>query len=342
MMTSLLGLLLELAISAFPIRSIDSGTVHKALVRAGVRVSPAPVDDWQVMGPVSGDTAVVFRQGTEVARIPWNPSLEANSSLVSKSPEDSLWVPRFRKWAAPPKGGRLALGFSSGIATGTSPIAMATVDADLKMGWKDLGSIGAGARVERLLATPPIAVPLGDSIVPLVVDWTFSVCGPVVCLEERTRTLPIGAETWLQPRLSDDLAARRDGSFWKASADSAFGGSWETRLVGHLGILEYSWSRCPGLWNGALQSLGLKGASPNGVAWGAGAIWTRERMATWVELGVAELPLPLARIRKQSIAWSPIQARLDWRSFRQFSASLRTTISFPDPFPFSQPGPIRP
>lgn len=342
MMISLLGLLLELFASAFPIRSIDSGSAHKALVRAGVVVSPAPVDDWQIMGPVSGDSAVVFRQGTEVARIPWDPSLELNSSLVSRTPDDTLWIPRLRRWSAPPKGVRVAFGVSSGVATGTPPIGMATLNTDVKMGWKDWGSIGAGARVERLMATPPIAIPLGDSIVPIVVDWSFSVCGLLVCLEERTRTLPVGAETWLQPRLSDNLASRQEGVFWKASADSAFPGSWETRIVGHLGILEYSWSWCPGLWNGALQSLGLKGASPNGVAWGAGAIWTRERMATWVELGVAELPLPLPRIRAQRIAWSPILARLDWRSFRQFSASLQTTVSFPDPFPFSQPGTTRP
>ncbi|MBK9579888.1 MAG: hypothetical protein IPK50_16950 [Fibrobacterota bacterium] len=328
--------------STMPIRSIDSATARTALVRAGVSVSPAPVDDWQVLGPLPGDSAVILRQGTEVARIAWDPRLESSSQSTLPRMDDSGWSSRLRRWSAPPTGIRISAGALSAVATGSNPIVMNTVDADMRVGWRNWVSVGAGARIERLLSTPPIAVPLGDSIVVPVMDWTISACGPGVCLEGRTRTLPVGAESWLQPRLSDDLVARRRGDFWRTSADSAFEGSWETRVVAHAGYLHYSWSRCPGLWNGSLQTLGLRGSQTNGVSWGAGAIWTVERLASWVELGFPDFALPLPRIRKRPIAWCPVSARLEWRSFRQFSASLQTTLSFPDPFPFSQPGSISP
>ncbi|MBK8803932.1 MAG: hypothetical protein IPN71_18145 [Fibrobacteres bacterium] len=325
--------------STIPIRSIDSATARKALLRARIAASPAVVDDWQVLGPIAGDTAIVLRQGTEVARLPWDPGMEAATATATVLPDlaDSGWTDRLRRWSAPPTGISLQAGVLSAISPGTNPIAFQALQADARVGWKDWVSVGAGARLERVLSTPPIAIPLGDSIVLPVVDWTVSACGPVVCLEGRTRTLPIGAESWLQQRLSDNLTARREGDFWRASADSAFKGSWESKIVAHFGYLEYSLSRCPGLWKGSLQSLGLKGSQPAGASWGAGALWTSGLMATWVELGVSDLPLPWLRVRKQPIAWSPVQARMEWRSFRQFFASLQTTLTIPDPFPFSRP-----
>lgn len=328
--------------SSMPIRSIDSATARKALVRAGAVVSPAPVDDWQVLGPLPGDSAVVLRQGTEVARIAWVPQFENSAQSMPLRLDDQDWSARLLRWSAPPTGIHITAGALSGVATGSNPIIFNILDADMRVGWRNWVSLGAGARIERLLSTPPIAIPLGDSIVVPVMDWTVSACGPGVCLEGRTRTLPVGAESWLQPRLSDNLFTRREGDFWRTSADSAFGGSWETRVVAHFGYLQYIWSRCPGLWNGSLQSFGLRGSQTHGVSWGAGAIWTEERMASWVELGSPELSLPLPRIRKRSIAWCPVSARMEWRSFRQFSASVQTTLSIPDPFPFSQPGSTSP
>ncbi|HOX52854.1 MAG TPA: hypothetical protein PKY05_15325, partial [Fibrobacteria bacterium] len=299
---------------SMPLRSIDSTLARKVLEGAGSAVSPAPVDDWQVLGPLPGDTAVILRQGTEVVRIRWDSRLDASTTPLVPNLADSGWGSTLRRWTDPSTGIRLSSGLATAVSPGSSPIVATHLDADFRTGWRGWVSVGANVRMEQLLSTPPIAIPLGDSIVRPVVDWGLSACGPGICLEGRTRTLPVGVESWLQPRLSDHLVARREGEFWESTADSAFPGAWETKLLAHLGAVHYSYSICPGLWKGAIQSLGLRSSQDAGASWGGGLLWTRERLASWVELGFSDIPLPLLRVRRRSIGWSPVRARLEWRT----------------------------
>lgn len=309
---------------------VDSSVVGKVLAANSLAVPRSPVDDWMVVGPLA-DSAIILRQGTEVARVPWDRRLEADRSSAApvSGPFDATLLSR---WMAPRRGLEISSGFWQGISPGTNPFAALYTESRFQKGLGEWVTLGGMGRLDRVTASPPIAVPLGDSIIPLVWEWGASVCGPVVCLERWTRTLPIGSETWLQHRFSDNLSRREPGDFWVASGDSGYKPSASYRAIARMGNLEYSVEVCQALWSGSLQSLGWHQQS-GAVAWGTGFLWTRERMVSWGELGISDRTLPLVRVRGQELHWSPLLFRLDWRNFRQFSIGLRTSVKIPDPTP---------
>lgn len=336
-MIVLLGLGLSLATRPDPVR-IDSSRVRGLLeARDPARAVPA-FDDWSLVGPV-GDSAVLLVQGTEFARVPWSDDLVSGSSSPRADSSRTAWggfrpTPEdLRRWTAPPSGFAARLGFSTAEALGTFPATEWYTGLEGRYGWKGWASAGLGARWDRFEQTPRVFHLVGDSSLPGAWSWTLSACGPGLCLEMERHALPVGSHSWRQAGLDSLLRSRQPGSFWTVSGDSAFSGAWERRLVAHFGVLEYRISSCPGLWDGVVQSLGLRDLPAGWAFFGVGEAWTSHAAATWLELGLepASFRLPRAGGFPWALELEPLRVRLDYRDRHQFSLALQATASIPDP-----------
>jgi len=320
-----------------PLR-IDSSTARQLLSTQGLDRGMPSTAEWSMIGPV-GDSAILLSDGTEFARVPWSPGSDASPSAGQS---DTGWksfdgfrptIANLRTWIVPPSGFALRLGASTSATPATFPTTQWYTGFEGRFGWQGWVSAGLGARFDQLVQTPRVFRLLGDSSVPSAWSWTFSVCGPVVCLETEQHPLPAGSHAWRQPGLDSLLHHRKQGNFWTASGDSTYSGTWERRLVARFGVLEYRVASCPGLWAGTVQSLGLRDLPAGFTSFGAGVSWTRDRAATWLEFaaGPAAWRLPRFGAMPWSVELEPVRLRLDYRDIHEFFVSLQTTISIPDP-----------
>jgi hypothetical protein len=334
-----------LCVAAWMILPSAPEPVHLDSARARILVAavdstePLPLTaDWSLIGPV-GDSAILLARGTEFARVPWTDVDSAPAMQAGSDPGWSTWegfrptAENLRRWTVPPSG--LAVGL--GASTAASPGSFPTTEwyTGVKGGYAWRGWLGAdmGIRWDRMEQMPRVFHLMRDSTMPGAWSWMGAVCGPGICLELERHALPIGSQSWRQSGLDSLLAGMKPGAFWKVTGDSSYSGAWERRLVAHFGSLEYRISTCPGLWSGSLQSLGLRDLPAGWASFGLGETWTSYEAASWLELAIGP---PAFRLpRWGGLPWSielePVRVRLDYRTLSQFSLSVQSTVSIPDP-----------
>jgi|GEM_PF-1586464 hypothetical protein len=320
-----------------PVR-LDSTKARSLLASVGATEIVPRTADWTLVGPV-GDSAVLLAQGTEFARVPWTDIDSAPSKQARSDSGWSTWegfrptVDNLRRWTVPPSGLAARMGASTADSPGSFPTTEWYTGVEGMYGWRGWLGAGMGVRWDQMEQTPRVFHLLGDSAMPGAWSWTGTVCGPGICLELERHALPIGSQSWRQPRLDSLLGEMKPGEFWRVTGDSSYPGAWERRLVAHFGSLEYRLSTCPGLWSGSLQSLGLRDLPAGWASFGLGETWTSSAAASWLELAVGPAGIHLPRWG--GLPWvfevEPVRLRLDYRTLSQFSLSLQATVSIPDP-----------
>lgn len=325
-----------LSAEPFPVPAkLDSAKVRRFLSTVATDSVMPRTADWTLVGPV-GDSAVLAADGTEWTRLPWGTA----SALVSRDDGTSAGSTRPLRealvdWGAPPSGGAVWLAMDNGRGARSTSLLQWSASASYRHAIGRFLSVGGGVSWEQFLFSPHVEHLTKDSSLPAGVGALASVCGPFVCGELVRRVSPVERESWLQPDLDSFLVAEAEGSpFWRAGRRSSFDPVWERRLVVRAGAFAYRAGWCPGLWDGAFQSVGFWDLPAGALRFGFGLDWTSDRAAARGELSIA----PISRTLRSSgadgfrLEWVPLDFSLAFRGVGEFQLAFRTGLRFPDPF----------
>ncbi len=312
---------------------LDSSQVRALL---GSAIFPRTAD-WTLVGPV-GDSAVLLSDGTEWARVTWS-----QAAALTRTKESGVSEPaRFRKpdlaalleWGRVPSGGSLAVGMENARGRRSTSVLSWWTGVEYRHAIGRNLSLGGGLGWDGLLFGPDLEPLSGDSTLPSGLAASLGACVPFACFDLVRHPHPFPAPVWFQTSLDSLVRARSGGEFWSYTDLGVYDPAWESRLTLHLGPLEYRASWCPGLWNGAFQSLGLWDLPAGVLRFGMGLEWIADRAASRLQIGFA----PIGRTVRTP-ASAPLRFEIEppvlsfaFRSASEFQLSLRTGLHFADPF----------
>lgn len=316
---------------------LDSSNVRQFLSQSGADAKIPTTADWASVGPV-GDSAILLADGSEWCRIPWSQAMGLQGRVAST--EVSGWsrlTPNLENllvWSRAPTGGAIRIGAENGRGPNSTSLLGWSAQAGYRHGFARFLSAGFAIGWEETTFGPRLWTLTGDTALPGGIGFAFSGCAPVVCLELERHASLLPSQSWFQPHLDSLITNRVAGDFWSYTDSGGYSGAWERRLELRLGVFRYRASWCPGLWNGAFQSLGFWDMPAGHVRFGMGLEWVDDRAASRLQFGLAPISLMVRSPGSDPVRLDllPIDFTIAFRKMAEFQISVQTGIRFSDPF----------
>lgn len=311
---------MQLALGTSPV-PLDSARL------AALGVASQPGTRWCALPPDSAHPeAILLQNGTEVARIDsarWNRTIgnhDSNGFVPGPSWND------LRRWTRPPEGIEASWTFRRSRSSHSSPLDRNQFEATWDQPWKDWGSLGLAAGIERTSTAFPLDSISGSPGGTWWPWWGGRVCARSACWEFRTSQHPIPAVLWTQEKM-DSLAVDRGNGALSTSWDAEpppTALNWQNSLALRLGALDWRTTVDADRWKGAEHEMTLTAPAGGTLRWGLLVGTNSSRAWTGAILGFAPRSFDLPR--GMSLESSPATLVLRFASINCFALEVRTSL----------------